>query len=111
MSRMIHVKCRYNEIYCGNKLYLMNKKAKLCDPNECGDYGASVSLDHLWVAGEYVVACECAKAGAIEFEKDVKEYEYNKEENTLMIGKHCYMFIEYLEIDGLVVVNDTEDDE
>ena len=111
MSKMIHVKCRYNEIYCGCKTYLMNNRAKLCNPNECGDVGECAEFDYLWVAGEYVVACEHAKTGIIEFEKDVKGYEYNKEENTLVIGRHRYLFIEYLEIDGRVLVNDTEDDE
>ena len=100
---MSHIKCRYNEIYCDSVIYRGNARAKLCNGEKCGNAGAIAECDYQWVAEEQVCMCECAYPDIIEFEKTVKEYEYNSAENILRIGKQYYSFIEYLEIDGRVV--------
>lgn len=101
---MAHIKCRYNEIFCDNCFYRMNARAVLCKAEKCcmsDDYG------YQWIAGEDVYMCKYAYPDIVEFEKTVKDYEYSKAENLLRIGKRFYSYIEYLEIDGRVLIDET----
>lgn len=105
---MAHIKCRYNEIYCNNHLYRMNAGARLCNAEKCCEVG---DHDYQWIAGEYVYMCEYAYPDIVEFEKTVKDYEYSSAENLLRIGKRYYPYIEYLEIDGRVLMDAVEPQE
>lgn len=105
---MTHIKCKYKEIYCGDVIHKMNRRAVLCDPSECGE---GYESEWVWVAGESVGLCKCAYPDTIEFEKTVRGYEFNKAENTLKIGTRLYQFIEYLEIDGRVLVGGEDNEQ
>lgn len=102
---MAHIKCRYNEIYCNNYLYCMNAGARLCNAEKCSCESGEYSCQR--IAGEEVFMCEYAYPDIVEFEKTVKDYEYSNAENLLKIGKRFYPYIEYLEIDGRVLIDET----
>ena len=101
---MAYIKCKYNEVYCDNKLCLMNEKALYCDTDLCNELD-NTEFDYEYILpDEKIPMCNYGYSDSITFEKNVKEYEYNHAENILRIGKDkYYKYIEYLEIDGEVL--------
>ena len=101
---MAYIKCKYNEVYCKNKLCLMNEKALYCDTDLCNELD-NTEFDYEYILpDEKIPMCNYGYSDSITFEKNVKEYEYNHAENILRIGKNkYYKYIEYLEIDGEVL--------
>ena len=117
---MANIKCRYYEFFCGCKdNYWYGDRAKLCSVlcpkctqeiediviNEGNKCTIISSETEIHICDEVVIECREAYADVIEFEKTVKNYNYNNATKTLTIGKIEYPYIQYLEIDGRILID------
>lgn len=107
---MAHIKCRYEELYCGVLDFRIG--GKLCCPtndDRCAEGCSNIDYDE-W----NIPCCEHSYLVNCEFEKTVKSYEFSAETAgvnnhypVLTIGVKEYSRIDYLEIDGRVLVDTT----
>ena len=110
---MAHIKCRYMIPYCrydGENKRLQHSIYDWCDTKMCCEkytrpQNAGMLVNPQCIYCDYVSG---------EFEKTVKRYEYSNDEyhaiSTLKIGNEVYdeLEIEYLEIDGRVLIDDAD---
>lgn len=108
---MAHIKCRCSIPYCtyhGHHTRQIHNEYWQCDSSdEC------VTGKYSKPEGATVInpRCEYCAMEYGEFEKDVKQYEYIN--GTLKVGQKIFYphDIEYLEIDGRILVGETQKNE
>lgn len=107
---MSRIKCRYYYFYCSLANIIPRYDCESDNGCECGFYEDNSRREFCNGKSVYVYdeLCKHLTIKYAEFEKTVKRYEYN--DGDLRIGKHIYLKsdIEYLEIDGRVLVKEEE---
>ena len=108
---MAHIKCKCYQPYCT----LSHEDVKhgaywACDNDGCCELYTKPDV----VKGKPISdACVYSASRYIEFEKDYKNYQFEESNYgyflTLSLGKKVYTGIEYLEIDGEVLVGNYDD--
>lgn len=106
---MAHIKCRYGEIRCGYGSYEL--MGCLCKDPQTG--GACERFEDKWSEGERTIIsdfCRFAEKTTAEFEGDYKKYHYDYYGITVGRKSIDAEDIEYLEIDGRVLVDESEEE-
>ena len=105
---MARIKCRYNEWWC-NHPYRMG--AKKCNDPEYGQECTRFTDTYRDKETDLTVitrVCIHALRDRIQFENDYKKYEYDEYDGLRLPQRFiCSDVIEYLEIDGCILVERT----
>lgn len=108
---MARIKCRYSIAYCNNALWCQDKyddevkhdEFWFCDSSNNCDYYKKP--ENAKVINPTCIYCKFRHG---EFEKTVKTYEYYDGTLTVAGREYTSFEIDYLEIDGRVLVDDKE---
>lgn len=102
---MANIKGKYSRIKCEFPYWWRDKKEK---ENCCAEY-----WDYCYRPEKGGEACPYRKLQTVEFEANCKSYEFIEGESLrINNGREIDVdSIEYLEIDGRILINDTEDED